>query len=199
MIRFVPLLFAISPPPHVPLVDGRDDGRCQRRPMSITETATTMAYLSTAATMADINNGDGWPKLTHTLDRPPEDATAPFSPRGVVPTALVSIVWPHHRLVVAPASKGLLPMPRHRRPPCPRSHCRAREQAPSSALPTTCHRASKQAPLSALAADSSSRQRASTVLRPAADSLLRPQASTTDGHLTTEVARIPLRVGRQEH
>jgi hypothetical protein len=93
----------------------------------------------------------------------------------------------------------LLPMPRHRRPPCPRSHCRAREQAPSSALPPTCHRASKRAPLSALAADSSSRQRASTVLRPAADSLLRPQASTTDGHLTTEVARIPLRVGRQEH
>ena len=44
MIRFVPLLFAISPPPHVPLVNGRDDGRSQRRLMSTTETATTMAY-----------------------------------------------------------------------------------------------------------------------------------------------------------
>ena len=38
MIRFVPRrLFAISPPPHVPLVESRDDGRRQRRPMSTTE------------------------------------------------------------------------------------------------------------------------------------------------------------------
>jgi hypothetical protein len=43
-----------------------------------------------AATMADVDNGDGWPKSTHTLDRPPDDATAPFSPRGVVPTAMVA-------------------------------------------------------------------------------------------------------------
>ena len=198
----MPPLFAMSPPPHIPLVDGRDDGRGQRRSMSITETATTMACLSTTATMADVDDGDGWPKSTHTLDRPPDDATAPFPPRGVVPTAMVaasvSIIRPHHRLVIAPASKGLPPMPRHRHPPCPRRHCRARVQAPSSAPPPTRHRASERAPLSALAADLSSRQRASTVLRPTADLLSCPQASTTDGHLMTEVAWIPQHVGRRE-
>ncbi len=202
MIRFVPPLFAMSPPPHVPLVDGRDNGRCQQRPMSITETATTMAYLSTAATMADVNDGDGWPKSTHTLDCPPDDATAPFFPRGVVSTGMVaasvSIVWPHHQLVVAPANKGLPPMPRHHRPPCPQRHCRARVRAPSSAPPPTRHCASKRAPLSALATDSSSRQRASTVLCPTAESLLCPRARTSDGYLTTKVARIPQRVGRRE-
>ena len=108
------------------------------------------------------------------------------------PSSPAAIVWPHHRLVVAPASKGLPPMPRHRRPPCPRRHCCAGEQAPLSATPPTPHCASKQAPLSALAADSSSRQRASTVLCPAAESLSRPRARTTDGYLTTKVARIRL-------
>jgi len=43
MIRFMPPLFAISPPSHVPLVDGHDDGRHLRRPMLTTETALMMA------------------------------------------------------------------------------------------------------------------------------------------------------------
>ncbi len=41
--------------------------------------------------MADVDNGNGWPKSTHTLDRPSDDATAPLSPPGVVPAAMIVV------------------------------------------------------------------------------------------------------------
>ena len=132
----------MSPPPHVPLVDDRDNGRCQQWPMSITETATTMAYLSTAATMADVNDGDGWPKSTHTLDCPPGDATAPFVPRG----------------------DHLAPPPTRRR--TSKQGIAANAKAPSSALPPTPLSRPRASTIVCPAADSSLRKQASTPVRP---------------------------------
>jgi hypothetical protein len=53
VIRFVPPLFAISPPPHVPLVNGHDDGRRLRWPMATTETAMTMADVKDDGLLVD--------------------------------------------------------------------------------------------------------------------------------------------------
>ena len=46
-------LFAISPPPHVPLVNGHDDGRRLRRPMAMMEMATMMADVEDDGLLVD--------------------------------------------------------------------------------------------------------------------------------------------------
>ena len=61
------------------------------------------------APLPDVDDKDNWPKSTHTLDRPPDNATAPYSPRGI-PAAMVAasvsivIVVP---AMMSPPSSGM--------------------------------------------------------------------------------------------
>ncbi len=79
--------------------------------------------------MADVDDGDGWPKSTHILNRPPDDATAPSSPRGVVPAAIVAASVSIVVVVVVPA---MMTPPRPSVVPSP---LRIRDDALSSSPP----------------------------------------------------------------
>ena len=53
MIRFLPPLLVIIPPPNFPLVDGHDNGQRLRWPMSTTEMAMTMAEVNDDGLLVD--------------------------------------------------------------------------------------------------------------------------------------------------